>query len=300
MAIPDYESIMYPLLQACSDGKEYRIDEIVPKLAEHFNLHQSELNELLPSGKQRKFRNRVTWAKSYLKQAGLLDSPRRGYFAITERGLKVLNSSVKVVDNDYLMQFDEFREFRERPKADSSISPKITREETPEELIEKSFTELNNTLISEILQNIKSASPRFFEQLVIDLLVKMGYGGSRRDAGEALGKSHDEGVDGIIKEDKLGLDVIYIQAKKWENTVGRPDIQRFAGSLEGMRANRGIFITTSKYSKEALDYVNSIGKKVVLIDGEKLAQLMIEHNVGVSPESVYEIKRVDTDYFVED
>ena len=236
-----------------------------------------------------------------MKKAGLLISPERGKVQITERGKTVLNENPGEINSKFLRRFSEFVQFQER-----SVSSGVDGKEqlqgviTPEEQLEESYSELISSLESDLLERIKSASPRFFEQLVVDLLLSMGYGWSRKDAGERLGRTGDGGIDGIIKEDKLGLDVIYIQAKRWENTVGRPDIQAFVGSLEGQKANRGIFISTSQFSSEAKSYVEEISKKVVLIDGAKLAKLMIEHNVGVSVSAKYELKKIDTDYFIEE
>ncbi len=303
MAIPDFQEIRLLLLRLARDEQKHKISEVIEKLAEQFNLSPDDRKELLTSG-QRRFDNRVHWAKAYLKKAGLLDSPERGFLQITKRGLKVLEEKPNELSIKYLEQFPEFYEFikpkRRKIAFDKVLSTVDGTHKTPEELLEESYSELYEGTVSELLEKVKSGSPQFFETLVIDLLVKMGYGGSRKDAGEAIGRSGDGGVDGIIKEDKLGLDVIYIQAKRWENTVGRPAVQAFAGSLEGMRAKRGILITTSQFSADAIEYVERIEKKIVLIDGEMLAQLMIDHNVGVSTVASYDIKKVDFDYFVED
>lgn len=301
MAIPDYQSIMLPLLKFAGDKKEHSLREAITHLADVFGLTEEEQKELLPSGKQPTFDNRVGWARTYMEKAGLLEKPRRAYFHITDRGLEVLASNPNEINVQYLDRYEEFVEFRQlkkvKPDNKESFSKSIS--ETPEEALEAAHQTLKDGLSSEILQTIKHCSPQFFERLVIDLLVKMGYGGSRREAGQAVGKSGDGGIDGIIKEDRLGLDIIYIQAKRWEGVVGRPEIQKFAGALQGHRARKGIFITTSGFTKEALGYVSQIDTKIILIDGEKLADLMIEHNIGVTPVSLYEVKRLDSDYFEE-
>lgn len=306
MAIPDYQSIMLPLLQlaATDPNKDFALREAVSLLAANFKLTDEELQELLPSGKQATFVNRVGWASTYLKKAGLLESNKRGFFKLAERGANVLAQNPSTINVQYLKQFPEFLEFqaaRSAQEEGAASDSNSTDSLTPEESLEIEYQKIRENLASQLLDRIKQSSPNFFERLVVELLVKMGYGGSRSDAGRAVGKSNDGGIDGIIKEDKLGLDVIYIQAKRWdENTVGRPDVQQFAGALQGQRASKGIFLTTSKFSNEAQDYVSKIGSKIVLINGEQLAQLMIDHNVGVSVSTSYEIKRIDSDYFSEE
>lgn len=304
MAIPDYQTLMLPLLRLTSDGTERRFRDAVEALAAEFQLSADERSELLPSGTQPTFDNRVGWARTYLKQAGLIESPKRGILQITERGRTVLNNKPTRIDVRLLGQFQEFRQFRTR-RTDETPTPGVRHEhasshpetETPEDQLASAYKRLRHDLELELLSQVKSSTPAFFERLVIDLLVSMGYGGSRQDAGRAIGRSGDGGIDGIIKEDKLGLDVIYLQAKRWEGTVGRPEIQRFAGALQGHRASKGVFITTSSYTREALDYVNFINSKIVLIGGQELAGLMIDHNVGVSTVGMYELKKVDADYF---
>lgn len=302
MVIPNYQVIMLPLLQFARDSEEHSLQEAVDSLADYFDLTDEELRELLPSGQQALFRNRLGWARSYLKQAALLESTRRGYFRITQRGLDVTRQNPSKVDVNFLDQFEEFREFRKRRKIKrkEEKEPEEQEQMTPEEILETVYENLRSELADDILQQISKSTPRFFERIVVEVMVKMGYGGSLRDAGKAIGKSGDEGIDGIIKEDKLGLDIIYIQAKRWENTIGRPEIQKFAGALQGKRARKGIFITTSNFSKEALEYVSSIDSRIILIDGEQLAQYMIDHNVGVSQVSIYEVKRIDFDYFIDE
>jgi restriction system protein len=302
MAIPDYQTIMLPLLQFSGDQKEHSNREATDALANQFKLDDEEKRELLPSGQQSIFDNRVAWARTYMKKAGLLESTRRGYFQITKQGLKVLKDIPSRIDVRFLDQFPAFKEFRAIRKAKTAEQIDLEKEsqETPEEALENAYVSLRENLINEILQQIKASSPSLFERIVVELLVKMGYGGTRKDAGEAIGKSGDEGIDGIIKEDRLGLDIIYIQAKKWETTVGRPEIQKFAGALQGQRAKKGIFITTSNYSKEAKEYSSKIDSKIVLIDGEQLAHFMIDYGMGVSSVATYEIKRIDSDYFEEE
>jgi restriction system protein len=302
MPIPDFQTIMLPLLQLAGDGKEHSIHEAVEKLADQFGLTEEELSKLLSSGQQPIFYNRVGWARTYMKKAGLLQDPRRGYFRITERGREVLDKNPDRIDMKYLQRFPEYVEFRETAR-DIAEAPKTIEEETedltPEEALETAYLKIREGLTDEILTAVQNSSPGFFEKLVVELLVNMGYGGSRRDAARAVGRSGDEGIDGIIDEDRLGLDNIYIQAKKWkeDNPVSRPEIQKFVGALQGQRAKKGIFITTSRFTDEARAYASKIETKVVLIDGKRLAHLMIDYNVGVSPQTTYEIKSLDSDYF---
>jgi restriction system protein len=243
----------------------------------------------------------VGWARSYLKQAGLLASPRRGYFTITQAGRDLLATEPPKINLALLEQYPEFVEFRTRKRADNQTTepaePEQPSDDTPEDALAAAYTKLRKALEAEILAAVKDASPSFFERLVVDLLVKMGFGGNRQDAGKALGKSGDGGIDGIINEDRLGLDVIYIQAKRWEGTVGRPEIQKFAGALQGQRARKRVFITTSGFSREAREYAAMIESKLILIDGDYLARLMAEHGVGVSTVGLYPVKRLDSDYF---
>ena len=304
--IPDFQSIMLPLLNLLSDKNEWNIRTIVEKLAEHFNLTDEERRELLPSGRQPVFNNRVGWAKTYMKKAGLLDSPKRTTVVIAQRGLDVLSQNPLKINIKYLKQFPEFIEFV-KPKKDKSTNEKENKHDeadiqTPDEIIENAYQEIRESLANELLAKVMELSPTFFERLVIELLVKMGYGGSIKEAGKAIGKSGDEGIDGTIKEDKLGLDIIYIQAKRWQssNTVSRPEIQKFAGALQGKRAKKGIFISTSSFTKDAAEYVKTIDSKIILIDGKQLAQLMIDYDTGVSKGTNYEIKKIDTDYFSEE
>ena len=235
-----------------------------------------------------------------MKKAGLLTSPQRGYLCITERGVDLLKQNPQKIDLELLGQFEEFIAFRTFKREKPPGQKEAEEERTPEEALESVYQNLRIDLANDLLQQIKASPPSLFENIIIDLLVKMGYGGSRKDAGTAIRKSGDEGIDGIIKEDPLGLDIIYIQAKRWENTVSRPEIQKFAGALQGKRARKGIFITTSNYSREAQEFASSIDTKIILIDGDQLAQLMIDHNIGVSPSATYETKKIDVDYFTEE
>jgi len=300
MPIPDYQAIMLPLLIFAEDRQEHSLREAESVLAHKFNLTEVEKNELLPSGGERRFYNRVSWARTYLKKAGLLSYPRRGFFSITSRGKKLLLNNPQNINARFLKKYDEFVQFVEiKNDCASNSKENKTILETPEEILESAHQKFQDNLSEEILETIKKCSPYFFEFLVVDLLVSMGYGGSRKEAGQAVGKSGDEGIDGIIKEDRLGLDVIYIQAKRWDNIVGRPEIQKFAGALLGQSAKKGIFITTSDFSKGAVDYVTRIDSKIILVNGSRLAELMIEHNVGVTSVAKYEVKKIDSDYFIE-
>lgn len=304
--IPDYQSIMLPLLKLVSDKKEYKYRELIENLALKFKLTDEERKELLASGNQAILDNRVGWAKTYLKKAGLIDSPSRATFVITELGLQVLGKKPERIDAKYLRQFPAFLEFihpdKNEVESEETVVSQDTLSRTPEENLDKAYQQLRKSLALELLNKVIDLSPAFFERLVIDLLVKMGYGGSIKDAGKAIGKSGDEGIDGTIKEDKLGLDIIYVQAKRWKpgNVVGRPEIHKFVGALAGQGAKKGIFITTSSFTKEAIDYTPKNETKIVLIDGERLAQHMIDYNIGCSVQQIYELKRIDSDYFDEE
>lgn len=299
MSVPDFQTLMLPIMRIANDAQEHTNLEVIDILAAQFQLTDQDRKELLPSGRQAKFDNRVGWAATHLKKAGLLESTGRGKFRVTERGLNILKTNPVQINMKLLRQYPEYLEFQK--SSPQSIDDHNEKEpehgQTPEEALEASYQNLRQSLAQELLERIKDCSPRFFERLVVDLLVAMGYGGSRKDAGQAVGQSGDGGIDGIIKEDKLGLDVVYIQAKKWEGTVGRPTVQAFAGSLEGQRARKGVLITTSQFSQDAKDYVSRIEKKIVLIDGEQLTQLMIDHGVGVAEVASYTIKKMDLDYF---
>lgn len=303
MAIPDYQTVMLPLLRFAGDRQEHSLRDTIDALGDVFRLTDDDRKELLPSGQQQVFDNRVGWARTYLSKAGLLQKTRRSHYEISQRGLDVLAANPERVDVKFLDQFPEFREFRAlkgtRSGSSAIVVTEADQETTPEEALETAYGRLRDSLAIELVQQVKAASPSLFEQLVVELLLKMGYGGSRKDAGRAIGRSGDEGIDGIIKEDRLGLDVIYIQAKRWEGSVSRPEVQKFAGALQGQRAKKGIMITTSCFTKEAREFVSKIDSKIILIDGEELAGMMIDNNVGVSPMATYEVKKIDTDYFTE-
>jgi restriction system protein len=297
---------MLPLLEFIADGKEYKMRNVTDELAIKFGVTEEEQKELLPSGVAPVFYNRTAWAKTYLKKAGLIDSPKQGIVIISKRGIEVLKKKPSSINVKFLKQFSEFVAFQTVKREDESETETETNEEqsiqTPEELLEMAYQKIRKSLASELISKVVELSPAFFERLVVELLVKMGYGGSIKDAGKAMGKSGDEGIDGTIKEDKLGLDIIYIQAKRWKpgNVVGRPEIQKFVGALAGQGAKKGIFITTSNFTKEALDYTPRNETKIVLIDGEQLAQLMIDYNLGCTSQQTYEVKKLDSDYFGEE
>lgn len=307
MAVPDYQSLMLPLLLfAAQKGTETSTSEAVEVLAKQLGLTEEDLKEMLPSGLQSTFVNRVGWAATYMKKAGLLETTRRGFYQITDRGKALLKKQPKTINVKLLKQYPEFLEFQQLKgtrSGDKITDIKGTADiltATPSEALEVAYENLRDELAEELLARLKKTSPAFFERVVVELLVKMGYGGSRADAGKAIGRSGDGGIDGIIKEDKLGLDVVYIQAKRWDNnSVGSPDVMQFAGALQAQRANKGIFITTSRFTDDARNYVSKIGSKIVLIDGEQLTGLMIEHDVGVSTVSLYPVKKIDSDYFEE-
>jgi restriction system protein len=304
MPIPDYQSAMLPLLEIAADGKEHPIREAIQNLAVHFGLSEPEQKELLPSGASTIFGSRVGWARTYLKKANLIDNVRRGCFQITERGRIVLSQKPKKIDVIFLRQYPEFVEFWNPKKTTSEKALEIGAEDsaqTPEDSIAAGYLLLRKQVESDLLAQVKICPPEFFERLVVRLLIAIGYGGSLADAGKAIGKSGDGGIDGVIKEDKLGLDLLYIQAKRWDsNTVGRPEIQGFVGALYGKKAKRGIFLTTSSFSKSALDYAEGLDSRVVLINGIQLAELMFEYGLGVSTVNNYVVKRVDFEFFNED
>ncbi len=291
---------MLPLLELAADGKVHTLEDSRQSLAERFGVTTEERAELLPSGRARRFDNRVAWAKVYLERAGLFSSPKRAHFEITEDGRKLLAEKPKRIDITLLSRFEKFREFRKAKKEEPTGSGNGGTDETPEETLEQAYLGIRQQLSADLLDHIKAASPQFFERLVVDLLLKMGYGGNRAEAGKAIGTSGDEGIDGIISEDRLGLDLLYIQAKRWEGTVGRPEVQKFVGALHGKRAHRGVFITTGTFSEEARQYVSHIDPRVVLIDGRQVAEYMIDLNIGVNAKASYEVKRIDLDYFEEE
>ncbi len=304
--IPDYQTLMLPLLKLVSDGQEHRYRDLIEKLAVEFKVTDDERKEFLASGNQAIFDNRVGWAKTYLKKAGLIDSSKRAIFIITDLGRQTLAGKPERIDAKFLRQFPAFLEFQNASRnsvvAEEETSATDVNVETPEERLDRAYQTIRKALASELLTKVMDLTPSAFERLVVELLVKMGYGGSINDAGKAIGKSGDEGIDGTIKEDKLGLDIIYIQAKRWKagNAVGRPEIQKFVGALAGQGAKKGIFITTSNFTREASEYAPKNETKIVLIDGEQLAQLMIDYNLGCTPQQSYELKKIDNDYFGEE
>ena len=304
MSVPDFQTMMLPFLRLAQDQKEHSTSDVIISLAIHYGLSDEEITEKIPSGYQTKLNNRISWIFVHLQRAGLIEKTRRGFYKITVRGNDLLSQKPVKIDLNTLKQFPEYVEFRKikriKDTNENSLTSETEIEKTPEESLELAHQTIRNALANEIIEQIKSCSPAFFERLVVELLVRMGYGGTLQDAGKAIGKSGDGGIDGIINEDRLGLDVIYLQAKRWEGNVSRPEIQKFAGALQGKRARKGVFITTSDFTKEAREYVKMIDSKIILIDGEELAELMIDYNVGVSVATNYEIKRIDSDYFSEE
>ncbi|MCP3932844.1 MAG: restriction endonuclease [Bacteroidetes bacterium] len=303
--IPKYEEIMLPFLKYLADGEEHSLSETHDALAIEFNLTDEELKELLPSGQQPIFRNRLGWARTYLKKAGLLTSPKRAHFKISDSGIALLKENPKEITSKFLTRYEDFVEFQsiKRTKSGknniSQSQPDDTTDQTPQESLEYAYQKLHLELSKELLSIVKTCTPSFFEKLVIDLLITMGYGGSRKEAGKAMGKSGDGGIDGIINEDKLGLDVIYLQAKRWDNAVPVKEIRDFTGALASKKAKKGIFITTSSFPKSVYEFVGQVEYKIILIDGERLTNLMIEHSVGLSTVSTYHVKTIDSDYFDE-
>lgn len=302
MSVPDFQSFFLPVLSRLADGEEHSMTELRESIAAEMELSPEDLSLKLPSGKQTVFANRLAWSTVYLGKAGAIERTKRGVFRIVERGRDLIQLNMPRLTVQHLSKYPEFVAFH-RGNANSSapaedqISIPGSKSETPEEQLAAAYTVLRDSLANELLDTVKKSSPSFFEELVVDLLVAMGYGGSVSDAGEAVGRSGDDGIDGIIKEDKLGLEMVYVQAKRWKDVVGRPVVQAFAGSLEGVRARKGVLITTSSFSQEALEYVRRIEKRIVLIDGKQLAEFMIDHNVGVAVSRSYTVKRIDLDYF---
>ena len=307
MAVPDFQSFLYPTLKFVSDKKEHSLEEVRDYITQHFSLTEEDKAERIPSGVQTKFDNRIYWTKSYFSKAKLIENTKRSHFKITESGLIFLrkfSSEITISDLKTIKEFKAFSEgtsstTEEIHTSETVENHAVTDSKTPLEKLEESYQYITRELASELLERIRSNTWQFFEDLVIDLMVKMGYGGSRNKAGDSIRRTSDEGIDGIINEDKLGLDVIYLQAKMWksETTIGRPEIQKFVGALHGQRGKKGVFITTSSFSKGAIDYVKAIDPKVILIDGETLTNLMIEYNVGTAAIHTYQIKKIDLDYF---
>ena len=303
--IPSYEEIMLPLLNLLSDKQEHTLQEADDALAKHFKLTDLERDELLPSGQQPIFRNRLGWARTYMKKAGLLATPSRAKFIITEKGIDLLKEKPKEITSKLLKRYPEFIEFQSIKKIKDNVIEQsfeissIIDGKTPEEALEYAYQKLKSELAKEVIDVVKNCTPAFFEKLVVDLIVRMGYGGSRKDAGQALGKTGDGGIDGIVKEDKLGLDTIYLQAKRWENSVPVKEIRDFTGALASKKAKKGIFITTSSFPQSVYDFVTQVEYRIILINGDQLADLMIEYNVGLTPINEYQVKKIDFDYFEE-
>ena len=302
MAVPAFQSFFLPLLKVCSDEKEHSIKELKVPLSEHLGLTVKDIEERVPSGTQSRFVNRATWAKVYLSRAGALSVIQRGLFKISPRGQSLIKEYPNGISIKDLSKFPEFEKFR--TKHNDQVAPVSLNEElsTPEEILDSTSSQINNTVADEILEKILSNSPAFFEALIVDLIIKMGYGGPQENAGQTLGGSGDGGIDGLINQDELGLDVIYLQAKRWKesSTVGRPEIQKFAGALLSKKAKKGVFITTTSFSKDALDYVKELDFKIILISGSQLAGLMLKHNLGVTTSKTILIKKMDSDYFEEE
>ncbi|MBU1222140.1 restriction endonuclease [Myxococcota bacterium] len=306
MSVPDYQAFMLPLLKYASENPEVSTSGAIPYMTQLFNLTQDDIRELLPSGVQTKLFNRIGWASTYLKKALFLEPTRRGFFAITDRGRDFLKSNPSELNAKILRNYPEFTQF-EQPYRHSTSNDEDSAQNTvapvlsPSEALENAYENLRNELSQQLLSKLKIITPAFFERLVVELIVKMGYGGSLKDAGQAVGQTGDGGIDGIIKEDRLGLDQIFIQAKRWDKgTIGRPDVQQFAGALQGRRARKGIYITTSRFSQEARNFASQIDARIILIDGQELCNLMIEYNLGVSTIATYPVKKIDTDYFDEE
>lgn len=304
MPIPDFQTTMRPVLEAVSDGLPCPLAEVRQRVADAFQLSEAERRELLPSGRQTVINNRVGWARTYLNKAGLLVIPERGMVQITDRGREALASGPERITVSWLKQFPEFEQFHNhRPEQSGSAATTDDANDadtTPDEQLEAAHHSLRESLADELLAQVRAGSPSFFEQVVVDLMLAMGYGGSRKGAGQATQATNDDGIDGFINEDKLGLDVIYLQAKRWNQTVHRPEIDKFIGALTRQRARKGVFITTSDFSAGAREAATGLDMRVVLIDGRELAQLMIQHNLGVSTREVYEVKQIDSDYFTEE
>jgi restriction system protein len=301
MAIPDFQSLMLPLLQFLGDGQERRAAEAIDALARKFGLTPEETAEMLPSGRAPKFANRVHWARMFLKAAGLVENPRRGVFRITDAGRKEFEAPPPRIDIAYLRKYPAFREWRERSEAGSAGDNDeglVATEVTPQEQMEVAAAQLRASLAAELLDRLAACDPGFFERIVVQLLLRMGYGGPQGNAGQVVGRAGDGGIDGVIAEDRLGLDSIYLQAKRWEAPVGASQIRDFLGAMVSVGANKGVFITTSKFAEPARRAAAASPQhRIVLIDGDRLAQLMIDHDLGVAPTATFVVKRVDSDFF---
>lgn len=296
MTVPTYDELMLPILEYSKDGKEYKLKDTRLYLEKYFNLTDEDKSERISSG-QLKIANRTGWARTHLKKAGLMENTKTGYAKITPEGLKLLEEKPDKLDAKFLLRYKSYREFQNIETTDEKETL-TSSEDSPEEIIEKQFKLINETLAEDLYYNIMNNSPEFFEKLVVDLLIAMGYGGFREESGHTVGKSGDGGVDGIIDEDQLGLNQIYIQAKRFKDTViGRPEIQKFAGALDGQKATKGVYITTSHFTSNAKEYANNSNFTIILIDGEKLTELMVKFGIGVSTTQTYAFKKIDNDYF---
>lgn len=302
MTVPNYQDFMLPTLKLIADNCEHKSRDIVEQSANMLGLSEEDKQEKLPSQTQATYYNRAMWARTYLKKACLLEYPKRGAIKITQRGLDLLKTNPDKITKNSLLQYDEFRDFQNNVNTEqngTSISEFVEEQKTPDELIAEARIVLTSHLEADLLSKIADNTPVFFEELVAKLLLAMGYGGSEKDILQNRGKSGDEGIDGIIKQDVLGLDKIYIQAKRWFGMVSRPEVQKFVGAVHGKNANRGVFITTSCFSNEAKEYAKNINSNIILIDGKQLAKLMIEYNVGVQVKDTIQIKKIDEDFFIE-
>ncbi len=302
MAVPGYQEFMLPLLKLTSDGQEHSISEVVETLAEHFALTEDDRAIMLSSGTQTMLYNRVTWALTYLAKSLLVDKTGRGRFRLTPRGQEVLRQSPERIDNHFLEQFEEYVAFKNKRRVrkdvpTTGVEAVLAEEVTPDERLDEAYRELRETLADDLLARIREGSPKFFEYLVVDVLVAMGYGGSRADAAQVVGRSGDDGIDGVIKEDQLGLDMVYVQAKKWENTVGPGEIDRFVGSLSRKKAQKGVFITSGTFTSGARRAAAEAAVRIVLLDGDDLAERMIDHGVGVTEHKTIVVNKLDSDYF---
>ncbi len=307
MPIPDFQTAMLPVLRAFSNGAQ-SVAEVLPVLRTEFSISDEEAEELLPSGRITTLQSRAHWARTYLSKAGLLTSPSRNRHVITAAGRDLLASGVTRIDMKALERFPAYVAWKEKETtAETQQTQPATQTgesaviQTPEERIERDFADIQASLTDDLLSAVQGMTPKQFEQLIVDLLLKMGYGGGDRSMGERIGKSGDGGIDGIINEDALGLDAVYVQAKRYapDSNVGRPALQAFVGSLTGEGANKGVFVTTSDFSREARDYLNKVQHRIVLINGERLARLMIQHEVGVRARRSFVIRSVDEDYFAD-
>ena len=304
MPIPDFQTVMRPVLESVRHGQPLALGDVRQHVANAFQLTEEERKQRLPSGRQTVINNRVGWARTYLNKAGLLHIPQRGMVEITDRGQAALANGPDRITVRWLKQFPEFERFHSHTPKDKTDDSQDMADDldqtTPDERLAEAYQALQQSLADELLAQVRAATPSFFEQVVVDLMIAMGYGGSRKEAGKATQLTNDDGIDGTIKEDKLGLDVIYLQAKRWANTVHRPEIDKFIGALTRQGARKGVFITTSDFSPGAREAANGLSMKVVLLDGRELAQLMVENNLGVSIKQVYEVKQIDSDYFSEE